>query len=127
MDITNVNQGGIVIGDAEYDAALLTHAGAGTIAAGTILGRITASGKFVVYASGASDGSEIPVAVLTIDSVATGAGDLAIRPLIGGRVKTSKIIDPNTSTVPTKAVQDAIRSYGIVCIDTDEINIQDNQ
>lgn len=37
--------------------------GAGVIAAGTVLGKVTASGKYVASAVGASDGSEVPSAI----------------------------------------------------------------
>ena len=37
--------------------------GAGVIAAGTVLGKVTASGKYVASAVGASDGSEVPAAI----------------------------------------------------------------
>ena len=39
-------------------------AGAGALAAGTVLGKITASGKYKAYASGNSDGSQTAVGVL---------------------------------------------------------------
>jgi hypothetical protein len=127
MVITNYDQGGMVIGDAEYQDAILTHAGSGTIKAGTILARVTASGKFVVYNSSGSDGSEIPCAVLTIASVSTGSGDKSVRPLIGGKLRTEKVIDPNTTSAPTAAVQDLLRKFGIICVGVRELNVQDNQ
>ena len=37
--------------------------GAGIIAAGTVLGKVTATGKYVASAVGASDGSEVPAAI----------------------------------------------------------------
>ena len=37
--------------------------GAGIIAAGSVLGKVTASGKYVVSAVGASDGSQVPAAI----------------------------------------------------------------
>ena len=37
--------------------------GAGILAAGTVLGKVTASGKYVASAVGASDGSQVPAAV----------------------------------------------------------------
>lgn len=37
--------------------------GAGAIAAGTVLGKVTASGKYIASAVGASDGSEVPAAI----------------------------------------------------------------
>ena len=37
--------------------------GAGIIAAGTVLGKVTATAKYVASAVGASDGSEVPAAI----------------------------------------------------------------
>lgn len=47
--------------------------GAGIIAPGTVLGRITASGKYVVSAIGAQDGSETAAAVALYGCDATSA------------------------------------------------------
>jgi len=37
--------------------------GAGVVAVGTVLGKVTASGKYIVSAPGASDGSQTPAAL----------------------------------------------------------------
>lgn len=39
-------------------------AAAGALAAGTVLGKITASGKYTAYANGAADGTEVAAGVL---------------------------------------------------------------
>lgn len=39
-------------------------AAAGALVAGTVLGKITASGKYVAYSNGASDGTEVAAGVL---------------------------------------------------------------
>ena len=43
--------------------AITISSGAGIIAAGTELGKVTATGKYVASAVGASDGSEVPAAI----------------------------------------------------------------
>lgn len=48
-------------------------AAAAALEAGTVLGKITASGKYVAYNNGASDGSEVAAAILYAD-----APDLAV-------------------------------------------------
>lgn len=127
LTITNYDNAGITIGEETFEDGLLTHTGAGTIAAGTILGRVTSTGKWEKYDSGASTGEENPTAILTVASVATGAGDVAIRPMIKGVCRLEKVIDGNTSAAPTKAIQDKLRDYGIICVTVDELNGQDNQ
>ncbi|MBF6987250.1 head decoration protein [Cupriavidus sp. IK-TO18] len=48
-------------------------AGAAALSSGTLLGKVTATGKYVAYANGASDGSEVAAAILY-----AGAPDLAV-------------------------------------------------
>ena len=47
--------------------------GAGVIAPGTVLGKLTASGKYVASAVGASDGSQNPAAITIYGADATSA------------------------------------------------------
>lgn len=42
---------------------VIVAAAAGAIVPGTLLGKITASGKYVAYANGAADGSEVAAAI----------------------------------------------------------------
>lgn len=58
--------------------SVIIAAAAGALAAGTVLGKITASGKYVAYANGAADGSEVAAGIayanvpnLTVDQDAT--------------------------------------------------------
>lgn len=127
MTIQNHDNAGIQIGNNIFEDGLLTHAGGGTIAEGSILGRVTASAKWEEYDTGAATGEEIARGVLTIDSVAAGAGDEAIRVMIAGEVRTEKLIDPNTTNAPLAPVQDELRASSIICISVDELNILDNQ
>jgi hypothetical protein len=55
--------------------------GAGIIAPGTVLGKVTATGKFVASAVGATDGSEVAVAVALYGCDATSA-DAAIAAIV---------------------------------------------
>lgn len=47
--------------------------GAGALARGTVLGKITASGEYTTSTSAATDGSEVPTAILVEDVDATAA------------------------------------------------------
>src|SRR5262245_2331345 len=49
-----------------------------TYARGTVLGQITATGLFRNYTSGAVDGSQIPKALLAMDCVVDGSGNISI-------------------------------------------------
>jgi hypothetical protein len=50
---------------------------AGALKRGSVLGVVTASGKYLLSASAAGDGSQVPSAILVQDSDAT-AGDLSV-------------------------------------------------
>lgn len=65
-------------GDARYsrDVVTLSFAGAATWKVGTVLGKITANGKFRISNDGGSDGTEVAVAVLAETVTASGAGDV---------------------------------------------------
>lgn len=73
------------IGSDTFGPVLLpkTIASGADLVKGTILGRVTASGKLAAYASGNSDGSENPVAVL-LDDAAAAAADVDITAGFGG-------------------------------------------
>lgn len=51
--------------------------GAGVLAAGTVLGKITSGGKFKTALDASSDGSETPAAILAVDVDATSADVVA--------------------------------------------------
>ena len=61
------------------------------LVAGTVLGRITASGKLVAYNSGNADGSEHPVAVLLEDAAAAAADVEAVVGFAGVYVEKNMI------------------------------------
>ena len=107
----------------------LTLAGADTIARLTILGRITATGKYGLYASGASDGTEIPLAVSLSEVVATGAGDFPLGVMLKGKIREDQlIIDGSAAGVGiTGAIKDALRTFGIIVEPALETARQDNQ
>jgi len=69
-----------LIADDNYGPALLakTIAAGADLVAGTILGRITASGNLKAYAAANVDGSQNPVAVLFDDAAAAAADVKAV-------------------------------------------------
>lgn len=100
----------------------LVATGAGTIVAGTVLGRITASGKLTAVVGGAGDGSVVAVSVLQYDVVAAGAGDLPIRPVLKGSVRADKVFLAASPTTPlTPAQLDELRTMGILAVAVDQL------
>ena len=130
MNATNIDNGVVLMDGGRHEDALLTLAGADSIAAGTILARDSSTLKYVLFVKGGSTNQNgIPKAVLLDPVVSTGAGDVAIRPLIQGVVRTDKlVIDANgDASAVDAAVRDQLRAYGIVCQSVGELNILDNQ
>lgn len=72
--------------------------GAGVVPAGSILGRITASGKYTIFDDTAVDGSQVPVGVLRAEVDATSAdrpGEL----IVSGLLKSDQIVEPVNGTI----------------------------
>lgn len=130
MTVTNIDLGNVVLCDAEFKDDLLTFAGAATVLEGTILARDSVSGKLVPYVIGGSTNENgIPKTVMTYDVTAAGAGDVAVRSMISGKVRKERLVvnaDGDDSNI-TNAILDQLRSYSIVPVSVDELNILDNQ
>lgn len=128
--ITNVDLGNVVLEDAEFEDGLLEFGGAGTVIAGTILARDSVSLNYVPYVKGGSTNENgIPKAILTYDVTAAGAGNEAIRAGISGAYRTQRLVidaDGDATNVDA-AVRDELRNYGLVPVDSEQLNILDNQ
>lgn len=125
LDITFYDTGGIVIGNPEYQDELLKFAGADTVLEGTLLARDPADNTMVPCVPTESDGTEVPIAVLTIEAANTIAGNVSIRPLMQGKVRSEKLLFHN-GTVITVPVLDMLRAFGIIPITVSELNQLDN-
>lgn len=103
--------------------------GALTVYRLTILGRITATGLYKQYASGASDGSQTPVAVSLSEVVHTADGDKPVHVLLQGTVNEADLIIHGSAAGVgiTEAIKDALRTYGIIVETITECNELDNQ
>lgn len=109
---------------------VITFAGADTYVKLTILGRITATGKYAHYNAGnVPAGTGTPVAVLMSEVVAAGAGDKSASVLLKGKVRTDKlVIDGSAPGVGiTEAIKDSLRTYGIIVENATECAGLDNQ
>lgn len=127
---TNIDNGSVVMDQAQFEDGLLTFSAPGTVVAGTILAVDFVSLKYVPFVKGGDTNENgIPKAVLTYDVTAAVAGDEVIRAGIGGIVRVDKlIIDADgTGDNVDKAVLDKLRSYGITPRTVTELNDFDNQ
>lgn len=90
---------------------------------------VVADGKMIPFAIAGAGGAQIPIAIITFDSVATGAGNEAIRAGVAGSYRKERLIidaDGDGSNI-TDAILDQLRDFGLVPIDVQELNKLDNQ
>jgi len=128
--VTNFYLGDGVRAVKHSEQGVLTSAGAVTTYRLTILGRITADGKYAVYNVGDSPaGTVTPVAVSLSEVVADGAGDDPLGVMLQGEVdEDSLIIHGSEAGVGiTDAIKDSLRTYGIMVVPRTECNELDNQ
>jgi hypothetical protein len=77
MPTLDYQPGGLIAGDFPVAHRSVTIASGADLARGAVVGRITASDKYALSASGASDGSQVPVGVLAEGAAASGADVVA--------------------------------------------------
>lgn len=93
-----------------------------TYAVGTVLGKITASGKYVIAKETAVDGSKVPAALVVEDKAVAATTDTKVLVLVRGQAIVSKKalkLDTTYDTDPKKQVAyDAIKALGILVNET---------
>lgn len=87
---------------------------------------VAADGKLVPFTPSGAGGVQRPIAVLQYDVTRADAGDVRIRPIVGGRVnRTRLVIDAGGSV--TDAICDQLRHVGIVPLAVKQLSTLDNQ
>ena len=131
MTVSNEDTGSVALVGTIFSQGETFDPGAAatTYPQGTILGRITATGKLRAAVVGAGDGSAIPVAVLPDDLTSDAVpSDVPIQIISGGPVREARLIfAPAAVGVLTPAQKDLLRDYGIIPQSTQELGILDNQ
>jgi hypothetical protein len=105
------------------EGVVLNEATTRVLVGGTVLGQVTANGKYKVSAPAAVDGSQTPVAVLYEDSISLTAGvDARAVVMVRGPIqvlKTGLTFDTTINTAPLIATaQAALVTKGIQMIET---------
>ncbi|WP_243546389.1 head decoration protein [Pseudodesulfovibrio tunisiensis] len=84
------------------------------LAAGTVLGKVTASKKYVVWDASAGDGSEIAATILGEDVTVPAAGDEAALRYVHGEFRKNGLTwDPDADEAAIDAAIEALASKGI--------------
>lgn len=93
-----------------------------TYAVGTVLGKVTATGKYVVAKETAVDGSKVPAAVVIEDKTLTAATDTKVLAIVRGFAILSKgalLLDATyNDATKKKAAYDALEAKNILVNDT---------
>ncbi len=130
IEITNNKTRKIQLWEPVFKDEKITFAGAGTLLEGTILARDSVSLLMVPYVKGGvTNENGIPKAVLTEELEATGAGDVAARPMVEGLARANDLVidaDGDASNIDD-AVLDQLRDYGITGLSTTQLAQLDNQ
>jgi len=104
------------------------------LAAGTVMGRVTATGKVVPLQSDASDGSQLPVGILNENHTVNEGDTVDVAVCIAGSVAEEKVIlvkvgDTLNTVIDGRRIRDRIAgdTMGIKLVVTDELTGFDNQ
>jgi len=81
----------ILAGDFPVEAISVTIAAGANLVRGSVLGKITEGGKYVLSASAAGDGSETPEAILLEDAAAASADVTNVPVALTGSFNSNKV------------------------------------
>lgn len=144
MEIQNNDVGVVELRDGVYDNGILlgitTAFDDALIPAGTILGRVTATGTLVPFtlAGTHGTGSDTPIGILGDDvQEAATAVDINLRFLVSGLVRQSRLIvyvgtTPGTAgdlgnAAAEALLKDQLRDFTLVAQETTDLSALDNQ
>lgn len=127
--ITNIDFGHVALDEQQFEDGTFVPGSAKTYPAGTLLALNSSTLKWVVYASGGSNDTNVIRGVLTYDVVAPSTADMAIRPLVSGLVNKDRLIidaDGTPGSGITVALTAAMRDKNIVPVDVAQLGQVDN-
>ena len=105
-----------------FEYVTANEAGAKTYAVGTVLGKVTATGKYKIVEATAADGSQNAVAVVGEDKSVAAATDTAVWVAVRGPVMVGKgglVVGASVDTAPElAAVYASLATVGILAQDT---------
>lgn len=103
MLITNYNTAKIFVWDNRFSKGNYTNAGGSevTLAKGTVLGRISATGLLVPFTSAATNGSEDPLGILADDYTVAAGATASLTFCDGGDIAEELVLLQGTDTLDT--------------------------
>lgn len=133
--IVNFDVSKIFVWNNRYEKADYTNSGYDDVvlAAGTLMGRVSATQEIIPLASGASDGSQYPVGVLAQDITVEGGATVSLYICVAGDVVEDKVILDGSDTLSTvisgRSIRDRIAAdtVGIKLVPSTELTGYDNQ
>jgi hypothetical protein len=134
QSITHTDTSKIFIGDNRYKSELCHNSDYADLElkAGTVLGRVAATGWVKVCRSDAADGSQLPIGILAEDVTIDGQAPAQSIPVcVGGDVVGSKLIwnraaDNLETTVSARRYKDHLLVFNIYTKDSTELSAKDN-
>lgn len=100
------------------DAVTVNEASAKTYAVGTVLGKVTATGKYKICVQTAVDGSQTAAAIVLEDKAVAATTDTKVLVMVRGQAIVSKdalVLDATHDLVAEKqAIYDALEAKGIL-------------
>lgn len=127
----NIDSSFIFLGSNSYERAEFTNGGTEvTLLAGTILGRISATGKIKPLAIASTDGSQHFVGVLTESVTVAASATVNLSICVEGCVAQDKLVfnaaEDLEDVVGGRQLRDIIAGQGIKLVATDELSNFDN-
>ena len=133
--IVNTDTSKIFLWNNRYESATYNNSAYSsvTLLAGTLMGRVSATGWIKPLASGASDGSQYPVGILANDVTVDGGGLETLSICVAGDVAEEQIIlqgsDTMETTISSRRLRDRIAAdtLGIKLVQRTDNTAYDNQ
>jgi len=121
---TTNDNGSPLLKEGVFQNDVYTAAGAVDLAAGTILARNVSTGKLVDYVIGGTAAvNGTPSAIVTQAVEVSGAGDVQIRPAIGGQFQLERLVvvaDGDASNIDA-VEKDKLRLYNLTAISVNQM------
>ena len=130
---TNYDGAQVFLGKNSFENEVYTNATGGTLTwtAGTVMGRISASGKVLPLVAAAVDGSQYPVGVLATTVTVLTLASENVSLCVTGEVASEKLIFNGAETLSTvvdgRQIRDYLAAAGIKVLASDGLTGFDNQ